>query len=201
MCNHWQTALPLENLKIPINTTPLSTVRSFAARRAWIGLSGIGAVSLCVSRSWLREVPQQPTHARQREQSRRQHVTVLTPSFQLVVSASFSAFAGHPSLMAIIGLPVSTVRRSNPGHQLIHTPLWRLLLVGPRDFIGLFRRCPGCVCGFATLSGPVMGCSQLLLVQGRLDFKATGHSAEDLRLTAIDDAQVSGVSRGHAVLG
>src|SRR5713101_183561 len=33
MCNHWQTALPLENFKIPINTTPVSTVGSFCGPR------------------------------------------------------------------------------------------------------------------------------------------------------------------------
>src|SRR5882762_4497943 len=125
----------------------------------------------------------------------REHCTGLTPSFHLVVSVSFSFFAGNPSLMVIIGLPFSTVRRSNPDHQLIHTTLWRLLLVGLRDFIGLLSRCPGCVRGFATLSGPVMVCSQLLLVRGRLDFKATRHIAQDLGLAAIDEAQVSGVSR------
>src|SRR6267143_5637264 len=125
----------------------------------------------------------------------RTHCTGLTPSFHLVVSASFRSFAGNPSLMAIIGLPFSTVRRSNPDHQLIHTPLWRLLLVGPRHLIGLLSRRPGRVRGFATLSGPFMVCSQLLLIQDRLDLKATRHIAQDLGLAAIGESQVSGVSR------
>jgi hypothetical protein len=73
--------------------------------------------------------------------------------------------------------------------------VWQLLLVGPGYFIGILSRCPSRVRGFATLPGPFMACSQLLLIQGRLDLKATCHIAQDLGLAAIGDGQVSGVSR------
>jgi hypothetical protein len=39
MCNHWQTALPSENFKIPINTTPVSPVRSVGGPRVPSGPS------------------------------------------------------------------------------------------------------------------------------------------------------------------
>src|SRR5438093_9068867 len=105
------------------------------------------------------------------------------------------SFAGNPTAVAIDVLPSSTLHRLNPDDRLVHAPVWQLLLVGPRHIIGLLSRRPGCVRGFATLSGPFMVRPQLLLTQVRLDLKATRHIAQDLGLLAIGKGQVSGVSR------
>src|SRR5262249_55403205 len=118
----------------------------------------------------------------------------LAISFQRVESACVRSFAGNPTTVAIDGLPSSTVRRSNPDRRLIHTPVCHLLLVGPRDFIGLLSCRPRRVRGLTTLSAPFMVCSQFLLRPGRLDLKATRHIAQDLGLAAIGESQISGVS-------